>query len=291
MALETIKNGASAGTAAGIASAGGGVRVIAVSSGKGGVGKTNMVANLAVAYAQDKKRVLALDGDLGMANLDLALGVTPDKSLLDVLQGHASIKDVICPAVEGIHIISGCSGRYELANMEERERHNLFAAIDSLENLYDVLLIDTAAGIGSNAISFAGAAQQVVMVATPEPTSLADVYAFIKVLSQKCGVERVFLVANMVSNPQEGEMVYARLSQILDRFLGVGLSYLGHVPKDNTVPRCIRQGRPMLVVEPDAPASRAVRAIARKLSETPGEIQSGGIRLFWKRLLDWKEAS
>jgi flagellar biosynthesis protein FlhG len=264
-------------------------RVIAVASGKGGVGKTSLVANLAVAFAKTGCRVLAIDGDLGLANLDLALGVQAGPTMMDLLVGSAGIDDVLLTAAEGVAVLPACSGRYELANLGERDRHNLFAAIDKLDQRFDAVLVDTAAGIGSNAIAFAGAAQIVVVVANAEPTSLADAYAFIKVVSTRHRIKRVHVIANMVKGPSEGEDVYRRLCDLADRFLDVGLDYVGAVIRDGAVGRSVHAGVPVIIGEPRAPASHCIRSVAHKLAHLNDcEPPAGGIQLFWKRLLTWR---
>jgi len=266
--------------------------VIAVSSGKGGVGKTQIVANLAVAFARRGLRVLALDGDLGLSNLDMILGAKPQSTLLDLLDGGARIEDIITECEDGLDLLAGCSGRYDLANLGAQERHGLFSAVDSLESFYDVLLVDTGAGIGSNAVAFAAAAQTVLVVATPEPTSLADAYGLIKVVHSQSGIKRFSLVANMVTNEAEGESIYQRLATLANRFLGVGIDYVGAVPRDRTVRKAVHAGQPVTRLDPNAPASRCMTAIARRLAETEHHRgERGGIQLFWKRLVGWRMVS
>ena len=261
-------------------------QVIAVASGKGGVGRTSLVANLAIAFARSGLRVLALDGDLALANLDIALGVVAPRSISDVVDGIAPIEDVLTAGPQGVWLLPACSGRYDLTNLSERARYNLFSAIDTLEQRFDLLLIDTAAGIGANSIAFAGAAQRVVILTNSEPTSLADAYAFIKVLSNRCDINRVSVVVNAVKTPREGEEVYACLANLSDRFLGVGLEYLGSICHDYMVSRAIRAGVPLLLHAPDAPASHCISTIAERLRK-PADANGNGIRLFWRQLLTW----
>lgn len=265
-------------------------QVIAVASGKGGVGKTSLVANLAVAFTAQGARVLAVDGDLGMANLHIAFGISPGRTVLDVLSGSVPIDQALVQAPGGVTLLSGGSGRFDVANLSERQQYSLFTTIDTLEDRFDVLLIDTAAGIGAPAVAFAGAAQQVVVVATPEPTSLVDAYGFIKVLCQRCGFKRVSMVANMVKSPREGEDLYGQLATLLERFLAVSLDYAGAIVSDVRVGRAIRTGSPVLVSGPSGPAARCIEDVARKLRHIP-DPDSGGIRLFWRRLLGRGEAA
>ncbi len=266
-------------------------QVIAVASGKGGVGKTSLVANLAVSFAQSGRRVLAIDGDLGLANLDIALGIQRTHTLVDLFAGRAEIDQILVDAAEGVRVLPACSGRYELANLEEQTRYTLFSAIDTLEGRFDTVLIDTAAGIGSNAVAFAAAAQRVVVVATAEPTSLADAYALIKVLSTRFGVHRVHVVANLVAGPAEGEEVYRRLCLLAERFLDVALVYGGAVFRDAAVPRSVHAGIPVVLAEPRAGASTCFRGLAHRLAADDGPANAtGGIQLFWRQLLT-REAS
>jgi len=267
-------------------------RVLAIASGKGGVGKTNIVSNLSIAFARAGKRVLAMDGDLGLANLDIAFGITPDMTLLDIFDGTGSIEDVICDGPEGVKLLPGCSGRYDVANLTEQERYSLFAAIDSVEDDFDILLVDTGAGLNSNAVAFAAAAQTVILVADPDPTSLADAYAFMKVMATRCGIKKVDLIANRVASAKEGEDVYRKLSVLVNRFLQVGINYLGHINNDAAISRATRGGVPVLLGEPNALASQRINSIAHKILAQPYEApETGGIRLFWKRLVGWKEVS
>ncbi len=267
-------------------------RVIAVSSGKGGVGKTSIVSNLAITFARQGARVLAMDGDLGLANLDIALGLKPDLNLLDLFDETATIDEILTQGPEGVTLLPGCSGRYDLANLGERDRYKLFQAVDTLEDQFDLLLIDTGAGINSNAVGFASAAQTIVMVADPDPTSLADAYAFIKVMAMECGTKKVQLIANRVAGAREGEEVYDRLSTLSNRFLGVGVEYLGYVNNDAAIARATRERVPVVVGYPSSLASQRLQSIASKILALPIESsQSSGISLFWKRLVGWKEAS
>jgi flagellar biosynthesis protein FlhG len=266
--------------------------VIAVASGKGGVGKTNIVANLSVAFAQSGLRVLALDGDLGLSNLDIAMGIDPDYTLMDLVEGTATVEQVLTMAAENVHLLPGCSGRYELANLDTQGRHSLFAAVDTLEADFDILLIDTGAGINSNAIDFASAAQTVVVIANSEPTSMADAYALIKVMNQRAGVKEFQLLTNMVRSVAEGEDVYSRLAALADKFLGVSVHYLGEVMHDAALPRCLRSRQPMMLKEPDAVAAQCIRSAAKKLlAMSVAENQLGGIKLFWKRIAGWSEVA
>ncbi|MEM6733457.1 MAG: MinD/ParA family protein, partial [Myxococcota bacterium] len=263
-------------------------RVIAITSGKGGVGKTSLVANLSLLFGQMGRRVLTIDGDLGLANLDIALGLQTRGNVLDVLEGTRKIDDVLSYASDSVAVLPACSGRYELANLSDRDRYGLFSAIDSLEERFDLALIDTAAGIGSNAVAFSGAAQSVVLVATPDPTSLADAYACVKVLNQRHDIKRIRLVANMVRTPAEAEEIHQRIATLVDRFLNVAVDYLGYVPRDSALNRSLRACTPVVLEAPKAASSQALAEIARRLLAEPADETNGGIQLFWKKVLGWR---
>ena len=254
-------------------------QVVAVASGKGGVGKTALVASLAVAAARGGRRVLAVDGDLGLANLDLAFGIRPQRTLLHVLQGECAVDDILVPAPGGVSVLPAGHGRFELANLSAGEQQRLFDAMDHVADRFDLVLIDTGAGIGTNSLALAGAAQHVLLVATPDPTSMVDAYGFVKVLSSRAGVRDVHLVANMVRDAGEGELLYQRLAGLLDRFLGVGLHMLGAVVADHALARSVRASVPVILQSPYAASSACMLSIARKLQHL-SHTDHGGLRLF-----------
>jgi flagellar biosynthesis protein FlhG len=238
-------------------------RAIAVTGGKGGVGKSTMSVNLAVAYARRGARTLAVDGDLGMADLNLLLGLAPEKSLLDVIQGER-LEDALI-AAHGIHLLPALNGSYRLANLEARARERILDAIDRLGERFDTVVIDIPAGIGENAMGLAGAAADVVVVATPEPLSLADAYACLKVLVTKQGVRRAFVLPNNVRSPSEADEIFARLAALVDRFIGIELEMLPAVPHDSAIARAAVAGTPVVAHSPDSPAARAIRQVTRRL--------------------------
>lgn len=240
---------------------------LAVTSGKGGVGKTQIAANIGVSLARRGLQVLMLDADLGLASLDLALGLQPRADLLSVVRGEATIEDIIVDGPMGLKLIPACPGRYAMANLEPGQRSRLIQAVHEAAQAYDVLLIDTGAGIGSTSVYFASAADEVLLVATPDPTAIRDAYAMAKVLHRRCGVDRIKLVANQVHNALSGADLHARLDEIVTRFLALELDYLGYVPWDKEVIGSARRGRPHVLGAPQSPASRAVAALAARLRE------------------------
>ncbi len=240
---------------------------LAVTSGKGGVGKTQLAANIGVALASRGLQVLMLDADLGLASLDLALGLQPRANLLAVIEGSAQVEDIIVDGPMGLKLIPACPGRYDMANLDPAKRSRLIQAIHEAAQAYDVLLIDTGAGIGSTSVYFASAADEVLLVATPDPTAIRDAYAMAKVLHRRCAVDRIKLVANQVHSALGGAELHARLDEVVTRFLALQLDYLGYVPWDREVIRSARQGRPYVLRTPTSPASRSVAALAARLRE------------------------
>ncbi|MEM9188693.1 MAG: MinD/ParA family protein [Myxococcota bacterium] len=241
-------------------------RTYAVTSGKGGVGKTQVAANLAVAMAEEGARVALFDADLGLASLDLALGVRPAHDLLSVLRGERTIREIITPGPAGVSLMPACPGRYEMANLGPRERGQLCTAVEEIIDEFDVLIIDTGAGIGSNAVSFAGWADEIILVATTDPTSIRDAYAMSKVLHVRGGIDRIHLVANQVHGEREGVELHDRLESIVSRFLTLDLRYLGAIPADEAVRDAVTLGAPFVQGAPKSPGARAVRALATRLT-------------------------
>jgi flagellar biosynthesis protein FlhG len=255
---------------------------LSVTGGKGGVGKSTLAINLAVAYARRGSRTLALDGDLGMADLNLLLGLAPARSLLDVLGGGA-IEEVLI-AAHGIHLLPALNGSYRLANLDSQARAKLFTAIGALSERFDTLVVDTAAGIGESTVALAGAAADVVVVATPEPLSLADAYACLKVLATRQGLSRALVLPNAVRSPTEGEEVLAKLSALVSRFLGISIVPLPAVPQDPNCSLAAAAGVPLLLHSPDSPASRAIRRVAQRIDAlAQSHERPGGLRGWLER--------
>ena len=261
------------------------LRVIAITSGKGGVGKTNLTVNLGIQFASQGRKVLIIDGDIGLANVDILLDETPTHTLQDVLSGEHSVQDVLVRSKLGVACLPGTSGVSELSQLSQEERRRLLDAMGDLDD-FDTVLIDTPAGIGSNAQFFAGAAQEVFVVATPEPTALADAYAMIKVLSRRQGIDRIGLLLNQ-TRPEEAFGIFERLSNLTARFLSVVLELVGSVPPDPHIPESVKLQQPILVAYPTAPAAQAIKSLADDiLMRTPPTNPSGRLQFFWRRLLD-----
>ena len=260
-------------------------RVIAVASGKGGVGKTNVVANVAVALAQQGARVCVLDADLGLANVDVLYGLAPSASLLHVLRGERALADVLVDGPAGVRIIPAASGVEEMTALGPGERLRVLDEVETLDGTVDVLLVDVAADISTNVLHFTAAAAEALVVITPEPTALTDAYALMKVLASRYG-RRDFLVAvNMAAGAADAEAAYARLARVADRFLGVRTEYQGYVPYDDAVPQAVREQLPVVLAAPATPASLALARLARRLLERPPSRPTGGVQFFFRRLL------
>ncbi|MFZ5450955.1 MAG: MinD/ParA family protein [Thermodesulfobacteriota bacterium] len=267
------------------------LRVIAVTSGKGGVGKSNVVANLGLALAQAGLKVLLIDADLGLANLDIILGLNPQYTIHDVLQLRKTLAEVLVEGPGGLKILPASSGIPELSELDEYQKLFLLNELDNYSESVDVVLIDTGAGISRNVLFFNIAAQERLVVANNEPTSITDAYALIKVLATQHNERRFKLLVNGLSNPRDAEAVYRTLLKVAERFLGrdISLEYLGFIPHDDSVPKAVLKQQPVLTLFPKARVSRSFTQIAQRLWETPGpEEVDGNIKFFWRRLLQFR---
>ncbi len=257
------------------------IRVISVTSGKGGVGKTNISANLAYFLTRMRKRTLILDADTGLANIDVILGLTPEHNLHDVLSGEASFSDAVIKGPGGIMVLPASSGIAEMAELSAGQKLTLLGGLGDFRNKIDYMLVDTAAGIARNVLYFNAAASEIIVVATPEPTSLTDAYALIKVLYQRHAKKRFRLIVNMVKSKGEAKEVYERLSRATDHFLNLTVNYLGYVEMDGNVTDAVRKQKVFAELYPDSPASRCLRGIAEKLAgENPDYEDDGNISFF-----------
>ncbi|MCX7982205.1 MAG: MinD/ParA family protein [Syntrophales bacterium] len=260
------------------------VRVIAITSGKGGVGKTNIAANLGFLLAQMGKKVLVLDADMGLANLDVVLGLTPRFNLSHVLYGEKSLAETVVKGPGGMLVLPASSGIQELAEMTGTQKTILIDEMSAFGSDMDFLLIDTSAGISSNVMYFNAASREIIVVVTPEPTSLTDAYALMKVLYQKHDRKRFRLLVNMARGAGEAKAVYHRLSVALGHFLRIGIEYLGFIPEDEKMAEAVRCQKPVAVLWPSSPASVSFKAIAKTLAEEEVEYEGGGIKFFWESI-------
>jgi flagellar biosynthesis protein FlhG len=244
--------------------------MITFPSGKGGVGKTNLVASLAVALTQMGKRVMVLDGDLSLANLDLLFGVNPTSTLQHVLLGGKSLKEILVEGPLGIQIIPASSGVDELSRLDERERRSLIKEFKLLGRGADFLLIDTAPGLTPNVLDFVMASDLSIVVTTPEVTSITDAYATIKVISMRRPTLQLPLVVNMTGGEREASEVVERIRMVAARFLKVKVTSLGFIPSDQSVPQSVAKQRPFYLAFPYSPASQGIASLAQRLME--GEL-------------------
>ena len=262
------------------------VRVIAVTSGKGGVGKTNISVNLAASLSLAGQRVMLMDADLGLANVDVLLGLEPHFDLQHVISGEKTLDEIIVQGPLGIHVVPASSGVEKMADLTSVEHASLISAFSELKQPIDVLIVDTAAGIADGVVSFAKACQEVIVVVCDEPTSLTDAYALIKVLSMRHGIKQFQILANMVKDESQGLNLYEKLLNTTDRFLEVGLKYLGAVPFDEQLRQSVRAQKPVVEAYPRSPASKALVRISEKINRWPLPDQATGyLQFFVERLL------
>ncbi|GAB4361700.1 MAG: MinD/ParA family protein [Deltaproteobacteria bacterium] len=262
------------------------LRVLSVTSGKGGVGKTSIVANLAVAFARRGRKVLIIDADLGLANVDILFGLTPRANIQHLLSGEKGIDDILVEGPGGIRILPASSGIYELTHLSSEQRILLLSHLDSLEDRFDIVLIDTGAGIASNVMYFNAAAQEVFVVVTPDNTSIADAYALIKVLTKNFGEKRFQILVNMVQNEFEAVNTFRKIERAAGKFLHLALTYVGFVTRDDHVRRAANLQRPIVLEFPASSAARSLRFVAEEvLRGSPGGGMKGTPQFFWKRLL------
>jgi flagellar biosynthesis protein FlhG len=264
------------------------VRVVAVTGGKGGVGKTNVSVNLAVALAELERRVMLLDADLGLANVDIVLGLHPPFDLSHVIRGERELQEIVMQGPGGIKVIPGASGVRQMAALSEAEHAGLIQAFSDLGADLDTLVVDTAAGISDTVISFARAAHEVLVVVCDEPASLTDAYAIIKLLNRDHGQARFRVLANMVQSNQEGHDLYNKLCRVTDRYLDVMLGYMGCIPHDETLRKAVRGQRAVVQAYPRSRAAQAFRSLARKVDSLPMPIGANGqLQFFVERLIQY----
>jgi flagellar biosynthesis protein FlhG len=260
------------------------VQVIAVTGGKGGVGKTNVSVNLSLALAELGRRVMLLDADLGLANVDVLLGLTPKRTLADVMEGRCELRDVMLQGPGGIRIVPAASGSQSMVHLSPAQHAGLIQAFSEIADNLDVLVIDTAA-------SFVRAAQEVLLVVCDEPTSITDAYALIKLLNRDYGMNRFRVLANMAQSPQEGRNLFAKLTKVTDRFLDVALQYVGAVPYDECVRKAVQKQRAVYEAFPRSKCALAFKAIAQKVDTWPLPANPRGhLEFFVERLVQQTSA-
>ncbi len=263
------------------------LRTVAVTSGKGGVGKTSLSVNLALALAKKGRKVLIIDADLGLANVDVLLGLNPAHTINDVIAGRKPLSEVIITGPEGIQILPAASGVTQLTSLSQEEKLIIMQELEDYQTQADVVIIDTAAGISDTVLYFNLAAQDRLVVATDEPTSLTDAYALIKVLFTQHQERSFKLVVNNVADEAAAKAVYRKLAMAADHFLGgVSLDYLGFVPRDPVVSRAVIMQKPLLLAFPSSAAAKGIESLAQALLKAPAPAEAGNIKFFWRRLMD-----
>ena len=261
-------------------------RTLSFTSGKGGVGKTTVVTNLAVQLARRGRKILLLDGDLGMANIDVMMGVKSPYSIIDVVKGEKALADIIVDIDENISLIPGGSGVYELTQITSYHKQALLDQVSDLEKTYDYMLIDTAPGIDNNVLYLNSAAQEINVILTPDPSSMTDAYALIKVLNQRQREERFHIICNQVKNENEGYALYQRLCDVSSKFLYVSLEYRGSVPADSQLRIATRRREIISSCNRRAPSSLAISDIAEKFSGSRAiDEVKGGLQFFWQQMV------
>lgn len=261
------------------------MKIVSVTSGKGGVGKSNIAVNLALALADSGKRILLFDAALGLANLDLLLDLTCARSVLSALEGASALREVLVEVRPGLQLVPGCSGVPRLDRLTRGQLLRLASDLRALALEHDVLLIDTAAGLGESVRFFNSTADEVLIVTTPEPTALSDTYALIKVLATNREVDAITLLVNRANDPRDGVEIHARLDEVCRQFLDRKLGYSGVIPRDAALEQAVSARRPVLQLAPNAPAARAFRDLAARFDDVFVAPQRDKISDMWRALM------
>jgi len=264
-----------------------GIRVISVTSGKGGVGKSNVVTNLAIALSTQGKKVLILDADLGLGNLDVLLGLSPVYNLNHVLNGEKSMSEILVDGPAGIRIIPAGSGVQEFTSLGQHEKLRLLDELEMLEERFDVLIVDTEAGISENVTYFTAAAQEIIVVVTPEPTSITDSYALIKLLATQYSERHFKVLVNIAKDSEDALEVFRKLANVAGRFLDISLDYLGCVVRDDKVVEAVKRQKAVSEMFPDSEAAACFATLAKRVIENSRQTRlKGNIQFFFRQLLD-----
>lgn len=266
-------------------------RVITVTSGKGGVGKSSIAVNLAIALSRLGKRVVIIDADFGLANIEVMLGIRPTYNLADLMFRGKNLSDIITPGPENIGFISGGSGIQELTNLSKDQIIYLIRKLVELDQTVDIVIIDTGAGIADSVLEFVAASSEILLVATPEPTSITDAYALLKTLNRKSEFSvddtAIKIIANRITPDEDGEEIYEKLSIVVSRFLKLKLEYMGHIPMDNSVSKAVMRQRPAICDYPSSNFSKIITSFAGQLCDSEPDIIQGkkGIAQLFSNLL------
>ncbi|MEE2755917.1 MAG: MinD/ParA family protein [Myxococcota bacterium] len=257
-----------------------------ITSGKGGVGKTSLVCNMARQFGEIGKKVLLIDADLGLANVDIVMGLSPKANLSDLLSGAADLESLLIPASENVTVLPASSGVQEMSYLTDDQVLKFMEAVNELTQQFDVVLVDTGAGIGRNVLHFNAAAQDVLLIATPEPTSITDAYALVKVLNQEKLIKKFRLIVNRAESKADALKVYRALTNVADRFLDVAIEFLGYVPNDPMVSKAVIGRKLLLDAAPDSDASLGIKRLVESLdNDPPIDTPTGNMQFFWQRLI------
>lgn len=259
--------------------------VLAVASGKGGVGKTNISTNLSICLANAHKRVTLIDADLGLGNLDVIMNVNSRYNLSHVIAGQKTLEQVAQIGPAGVEIICGGSGLEQMANLTPFQQQRLLHEFQAIQDRSDVMIIDTGAGISNNVIGFCLSADQTLVVTTPEPTAMTDAYAVIKVLAGRGYAGKISLLVNMAASLEEGRKIYRQIAQVADRFLKVPVYEAGTLCRDEALPAAVRKREPVVLAYPRAPFSCGLAAIAARLTNNMASVNpTDG---FFRKVVNW----
>jgi flagellar biosynthesis protein FlhG len=264
-----------------------GIRVISVTSGKGGVGKSNVVTNLAIALSTQGKKVLILDADLGLGNLDVLLGLSPVYNLNNVLNGEKSISEILVDGPASIKIIPAGSGVQEFTSLGQHEKLKLLDELEMLEESFDVMIVDTEAGISENVTYFTAAAQEIIVVVTPEPTSITDAYALIKLLATQYSEHHFKVLVNIAKDSEDALEVFRKLANVAGRFLDISLDYLGCVVRDEKLVEAVKRQKAVSELFPESDAAACFTTLAKRVIENTRHTRlKGNIQFFFRQMLD-----
>lgn len=261
-------------------------RVIAITGGKGGVGKTNISINLSMALSKLGQRVMLLDADLGLANVDILLGLKATKTIEDIYSNNCSLKDILLDGPENIKIIPSSSGSQSMANLSSSHHGGLIRAFSDIADDIDFLIIDTAAGVSPSVINFLRASQEILLVVCDEPTSITDSYALMKVLNRDCDISSFRIIGNKVHNDLQGKSIHRRLCSVANRFLDINISHEGDIPYDKAMLDAIKKQQPVLEAFPGSLSSKAFKKLAKKILGWPQtSCANGGLEFFIESLI------
>lgn len=261
--------------------------VIAITSGKGGVGKTNFTVNLALALQEAGKNTLIFDADLGMANIDVVLGVVPSYTLAHVIKRQKRLQEIILTGPKGVKVLPGSSGSIELSSLSEQQIQNLISQWRNLEGKFDFILIDTGAGIHQDVLNFLKAADDIIVLLTPEPPSITDSYGLIKVLSQQKLQSSLYLVINQTTSKEEGQRIFRRVANVIQEFLGLQIELLGSIPYDEKVSAAVKSQRPFFLEYPNSAAAKGMSKVIHKLLNLPPKKPVAGMKQFFAKMVDY----